>query len=61
MSRLWGSCVERVTLENEPGLMPMYGLVVFTTESFVGLVVGDERIVRFMVNGKPLWARKYGS
>ncbi|EHA8589150.1 hypothetical protein COCNU_scaffold008284G000030 [Cocos nucifera] len=57
----WGCCLERVTLENEPGLKPMYGLVVFTTESFVGLVVSGERMVRFMINGKPLWARKYGN
>ncbi|XP_073101462.1 uncharacterized protein [Elaeis guineensis] len=60
-TRRWGRCVESVTLENEPGLKPMYGLVVFTSESFVGLVVSGERTVRFMINGKPLWARNYGN
>lgn len=60
MGRRWGDCIERVMMERTPpGVTPMYGRIVFTGESFIGLVLNGERLVKFMVNGRQLWARKY--
>nr|CAD1835082.1 unnamed protein product [Ananas comosus var. bracteatus] len=56
----WGDCIERVMMERTPpGVTPMYGRIVFTGESFIGLVLNGERLVKFMINGRQLWARKY--
>ncbi|XP_073002612.1 uncharacterized protein [Typha latifolia] len=56
----WGNCIERVMMERTAtGITPMYGRIVFTSESFIGLVLNGERLVKFVINGRQLWARKY--
>ncbi|KAJ3696095.1 hypothetical protein LUZ60_001472 [Juncus effusus] len=56
----WGDCIDRVMMERTPlGGSPMYGRIVFKTESFIGLILNGERVVKFNINGRQLWARKY--
>lgn len=39
--------------------MPTYGRIVFTSESFIGLVLNGKQLVKFTIKGRQLWARKY--
>ncbi|KAJ3681845.1 hypothetical protein LUZ60_014418 [Juncus effusus] len=56
----WGDCIERVMMERTPpGGTPMYGRIVFKSESFIRLVLNGERVLKFTINGRQLWARKY--
>ncbi|KAG0454001.1 hypothetical protein HPP92_025305 [Vanilla planifolia] len=41
----WGDCVERVMMEKTVvGMLPMYGRIVFKSESFIGLVLNGEQL-----------------
>ncbi|CAL9782109.1 unnamed protein product [Musa acuminata subsp. burmannicoides] len=57
----WGDCVEKVMMEKTTtsAAMPTYGRIVFTSESFIGLVLNGKQLVKFTIKGRQLWARKY--
>ncbi|KQJ82168.1 hypothetical protein BRADI_5g07110v3 [Brachypodium distachyon] len=58
----WGDgCVESVMIERTPpsGEAPTYGKVVFRSASEAAAVLGGHRLVKLLVNGRHLWARKY--
>lgn len=41
------------------GEAPTYGKVVFRSASEAAAVLGGHRLVKLLVNGRHLWARKY--
>ncbi|KAM3386533.1 hypothetical protein ACQJBY_009857 [Aegilops geniculata] len=58
----WGEgCVESVMIERAPplGEPPRYGRVAFRWASVAEAVLGGQRLVKLLVNGRQLWARKY--
>ena len=57
--RKWGECIEQVSIEQTPEtVLPMYGRVVFNSESCLGLVLGGEEVIKFAIKGHHLWARQ---
>lgn len=42
-----------------PSGMPTYGRIVFTSESFIRLVLDGEKVVKFTIRGRGLWSRRY--
>ncbi|KAK8957891.1 hypothetical protein KSP39_PZI000926 [Platanthera zijinensis] len=53
-------CVEMVMIERAPtGEAPMYGRVVFKSASVIALVLNGQRMAKFMIDGRHLWARMY--
>jgi hypothetical protein len=59
--RRWGDdCVAKVMMEKTPaGEAPTYGRVVFRRAATAAAVLGGRPLVKLMVNGRHLWARKY--
>ncbi|KAF0892667.1 hypothetical protein E2562_017645 [Oryza meyeriana var. granulata] len=56
----WGDCLEKVMMEKTPaGEPPTYGRIVFRHAVMATAVLGGERLVKLVVNGRQLWARKY--
>ncbi|KAF7008893.1 hypothetical protein CFC21_023544 [Triticum aestivum] len=58
----WGEgCVESVMIQRTPplGEAPRYGRVAFRWASVAEAVLGGQRLVKLLVNGRQLWARKY--
>ncbi|PAN37692.1 hypothetical protein PAHAL_7G114800 [Panicum hallii] len=57
----WGDdCVAKVMMEKTPaGEAPTYGRVVFRRAATAAAVLGGRPLVKLMVNGRHLWARKY--
>ncbi|KAJ1698377.1 hypothetical protein LUZ63_006889 [Rhynchospora breviuscula] len=56
----WGDCIDRVMMERTPpGGTPMYGRIVFKSDTYISLVLNGERVVKYNINGRQLWARKY--
>ncbi|XP_026383083.1 uncharacterized protein LOC113278469 [Papaver somniferum] len=54
-----GPVVESVMLERAVQDAPQYARIVFTNESVISQILNGENKVKFMVNGKHLWARLY--
>jgi hypothetical protein len=56
--RRWGAdCVARVMMEKtEP---PTYGRIVLRRAATAAAVLGEQTLVKLVVNGRHLWARKY--
>ncbi|KAJ4749320.1 hypothetical protein LUZ62_083725 [Rhynchospora pubera] len=58
----WGDCIEKVMMERVPPggtILPMYGRVVFKTDTYINLLLDGERVSMYNINGRHLWARKY--
>ncbi|CAL5032702.1 unnamed protein product [Urochloa decumbens] len=56
----WGNCVAKVMMEKTPpGELPTYGRVMFRRAATMAVVLGGRPLVKLMVNGRHLWARKY--
>ncbi|RLM73992.1 hypothetical protein C2845_PM15G05240 [Panicum miliaceum] len=57
----WGDgCVAKVMMEKAAaGEAPTYGRVVFRRAAMAAAVLGGRPLVKLMVNGRHLWARKY--
>ncbi|KAF8668305.1 hypothetical protein HU200_052361 [Digitaria exilis] len=56
----WGDCVAKVLMEKtSPGDAPTYGRVVFRRAAMVAAVLRGRPMVKLVVNGRDLWARKY--
>ncbi|KAJ1688456.1 hypothetical protein LUZ63_019846 [Rhynchospora breviuscula] len=57
----WGDCIEKVMMERVPpgGTPPMYGRIVFKTDTYIDLLLDMDRVVMHNINGTHLWARKY--
>ncbi|KAL5216114.1 hypothetical protein ABZP36_007515 [Zizania latifolia] len=56
----WGDCLEKVMMEKTPaGKPPTYGRIVFLRAPVASAVLGGQRLVKLVVNGRQLWARKY--
>uniref|UniRef100_A0A0D9W3Z5 RRM domain-containing protein n=1 Tax=Leersia perrieri TaxID=77586 RepID=A0A0D9W3Z5_9ORYZ len=56
----WGDCLEKVMMEKTPvGELPSYGRIVFRHAVMAAAVLGGERLVKLVLNGRQLWARKY--
>ncbi|CAL5028018.1 unnamed protein product [Urochloa decumbens] len=56
----WGNCVAKVMTEKTPpGELPTYGRVLFRRAATMAAVLGGRPLVKLMVNGRHLWARKY--
>ncbi|CAN6227753.1 unnamed protein product [Urochloa humidicola] len=56
----WGNCVAKVMMEKTPpGELPTYGRVMFWRAATMTAVLGGRPLVKLMVNGRHLWARKY--
>ncbi|CAN6270532.1 unnamed protein product [Urochloa humidicola] len=56
----WGNCVAKVMMEKAPpGELPTYGRVLFRRAATTAAVLGGRPLVKLMVNGRRLWARKY--
>nr|CAB3484231.1 unnamed protein product [Digitaria exilis] len=56
----WGDCVAKVLMEKtSPGEAPTYGRVVFRQAATVAAVLRGRPMVKLVVNGRDLWARKY--
>jgi hypothetical protein len=53
--------VESVLIERTPpvGETPRYGRVDFRQASVAAAVLGGQRLVKLLVHGRQLWARKY--
>jgi hypothetical protein len=52
--------VAKVMMEKTPaGEAPTYGRVVFRRAATAAAVLGGRPLVKLMVNGRHLWARKY--
>ncbi|KAK3143040.1 hypothetical protein QOZ80_4BG0357070 [Eleusine coracana subsp. coracana] len=60
-TEMWGAdCVAKVMMEKTPaGEPPTYGRIVLRRASIVSAVLGDRSLVKLVVNGRQLWARKY--
>ncbi|TVU13845.1 hypothetical protein EJB05_37276, partial [Eragrostis curvula] len=59
-SRRWGNCVEKVMIEKTPlGEPPSYGRIVLSSASAVAVILGGQSLVKLVVNGRQVWARKY--
>ncbi|TVU13841.1 hypothetical protein EJB05_37272, partial [Eragrostis curvula] len=59
--RRWDAdCVARVMMEKTPpGEPPTYGRIVFHRAESAAAVLGGRPLVKLVVNGRHLWARKY--
>ncbi|TVU13838.1 hypothetical protein EJB05_37269, partial [Eragrostis curvula] len=56
----WGNCVEKVMIEKTPlGEPPSYGRIVLSSASAVAVILGGQSLVKLVVNGRQVWARKY--
>ncbi|KAJ3690943.1 hypothetical protein LUZ61_020107 [Rhynchospora tenuis] len=57
----WGTnYIERVMMERvPPGETPVYGIIVFKSDSYINLVLNGGRVVTYNINGRQLCARKY--
>uniref|UniRef100_A0A0E0KPH9 RRM domain-containing protein n=1 Tax=Oryza punctata TaxID=4537 RepID=A0A0E0KPH9_ORYPU len=56
----WGDCLDKVMMEKTPaGEPPTYGRIVFRHAAMATAVLGGEHLVKLVVNGRQLWARKY--
>ncbi|XP_043707604.1 uncharacterized protein LOC122656964 [Telopea speciosissima] len=55
----YGDCVEDVFVHHPEEGFPLFGNVVFRTESMVDLVMNGQEKVKFTVARKPLWCRKF--
>ncbi|XP_072151397.1 uncharacterized protein [Setaria viridis] len=56
----WGDCITKVMMEKAPpGELPTYGRVVFRLAATTAAVLGGRPLVKLMVNGRHMWARKY--
>ncbi|KAJ4973692.1 hypothetical protein NE237_006866 [Protea cynaroides] len=55
----YGDCIEDVFVHYPEGGPPLFGNVVFRSESMVELVMNGQEKVKFTVAGKPLWCRKF--
>ncbi|KAJ4821643.1 Rho guanine nucleotide exchange factor [Rhynchospora pubera] len=58
----WGDCIEKVMMERVPPggtILPMYGRVVFKTDTYINLLLDGERVSMYNINGRHLWARNY--
>ncbi|KAK3145012.1 hypothetical protein QOZ80_4AG0321350 [Eleusine coracana subsp. coracana] len=60
-TEMWGAdCVAKVMMEKTPaGEPPTYGRIVLRRASIVSEVLGGRPLVKLVVNGRQLWARKY--
>ncbi|KAH7682971.1 hypothetical protein IHE45_05G153600 [Dioscorea alata] len=55
-----GECVERVMMERTPiRATPMYGRIIFTSDALIDILLNGERVVKFVINGRHVWGRKY--
>ncbi|RZC58495.1 hypothetical protein C5167_005798 [Papaver somniferum] len=54
---LYGNCVERVHLQEKK--QPLYARVVFSSSSTIKKFRGGQEKVKFTINGKQLYARRY--
>ncbi|KAM0935791.1 hypothetical protein DsansV1_C27g0196591 [Dioscorea sansibarensis] len=55
-----GECVERVMMERTAiGVAPMYGRIIFTSDALIDILLNGERVVKFVINGRHVWGRKY--
>lgn len=59
--RRWGAdCVSRVMMEKTPpGEPPRYGRIVLRRAATAAAVLAGRPLVKLLVNGRHLWARKY--
>nr|CAH66642.1 OSIGBa0140A01.10 [Oryza sativa] len=56
----WGDCLEKVMMERTPaGEPPTYGRIVFRHAATAAAVLGGEHLVKLVINGRQLRARKY--
>ncbi|OEL20808.1 hypothetical protein BAE44_0018173 [Dichanthelium oligosanthes] len=56
----WGDCITKVMMEKtSAGELPSYGRVVFRGAATTAAVLGGRPLVKLMVNGRHMWARKY--
>uniref|UniRef100_A0A0D3FUV1 Uncharacterized protein n=1 Tax=Oryza barthii TaxID=65489 RepID=A0A0D3FUV1_9ORYZ len=59
-TRRWGDCLEKVMMERTPaGEPPTYGRIVFRHAAVAAAVLGGEHLVKLVINGRQLRARKY--
>ncbi|GMH22370.1 hypothetical protein Nepgr_024213 [Nepenthes gracilis] len=56
----YGDCIERIYVNNtNPAAPPLFGKVVFSGKAIADMIMSDHEQVRFRINGRALWCKRY--
>ncbi|CAI9782690.1 unnamed protein product [Fraxinus pennsylvanica] len=60
LTRIYGNCIESIYMQRVmPNEQALYAIVVLHRPSFVGAILNGQTKVKFSVNGKHMWMRKF--
>ncbi|VFQ74547.1 unnamed protein product [Cuscuta campestris] len=58
-SRMFGDCIDSITMQEvNPGELPLYALIVFTTPGIIDFILNGTEKAKFSINGRQVWLRK---
>ncbi|XP_022987466.1 uncharacterized protein LOC111485004 [Cucurbita maxima] len=56
----YGDCIEHFQMQEvEPNEQSLFARIVFRSASTIGLILGGQPRMKFTINGKHIWARKF--